>query len=220
MKHFKEFGVAQSGNIVNEAHRANVPVDRVARGYTYTTRDDGFPPTNLAMPENPFVVEVLGAQNILDVGCGVGRNLPWIMEHTHARYHGLDPNPVMLENFWKVTDPKYKDPRRVELYDDIDLLPPGLQMDVVVVTFVFQHLGFRAPPDVMNVTDITRRIRDHTRRGTVWILLEHELEELWIRRWTTENNIKPDVFIPYYKGLPELLHRGDQSHLIIWKEPT
>ena len=219
MKRFAEYGVARSENIVNEAGRAGVPVDRVARGYTYNTSSNEFPSTRLDMPGNPFVKDVLEANQILEIGCGVGRNLPWIMDNTKAQYHGLDPNPVMLESFWKVTDTKYNDPNRVFLYDDINLLPPGMMFDVVFSVFVFQHLGYRSAPDVMNVTDITQRVMEHTRSGTVWILYEHQNEEPWIDRWIKENGVTPNVWMPRYHGLPEMLDRGDDAHLIIWKQP-
>lgn len=215
MKHFAEYGVANSENIVREANVARVPVEKVARGFTYTTRDDDFPPTRLIWPDNPFNEAVKNAEVILDVGCGVGRNLPFIYDNTNANYIGLDPNPVMLEHFWTVTDRKYQTDR-VVLVQDINTIADSI--DVVVSTFVFQHLGFRAPNGVMNVTDITQKIMEHTHPGSVWILYEHEREEGWISRWMTENGVTPDVYVRDYTGWPELLHRGSDAHLIIWKQ--
>lgn len=218
MKELKEFGVAHSSRILAEAEAKNVDVDLVARGYTYTTRDDGFPSTNLACDDNPFANDVLLADAILDFGCGVGRNLPWIHENTHAHYYGVDPNPVMLDNFWKVTDPKYDD-GTVWLGDSFENIPENTGFDVVVSTFVMQHLAYEFTPEgVMNLTDITQEIMKYTREGTIWFLLEHEMERPWLDRWFDENDIEPDVFIMNYGGQPDLVHRGQYSHLVIWRQ--
>lgn len=216
MKRFEQYGIARAENILREAEYANVAVERVARGYTYNTNDNQFPSTRLDMVENPFVNEVKAAKNILEIGCGVGRNLPWIYENTDAIYWGVDPNPVMLDSFWKITDKKYDD--RTILMTDLCDIPIATTFDVVLSVFVFQHLGYRAPEGVMNVTDITQEIMKNTRSGTVWIVYEHEGEELWQARWFSENRIQPDVYIRNYRGLPELLDRGDGSHLIIWRQ--
>ena len=215
-KKLLEYGVSRSENIINEAKSAKVEEYLVARGYTYTMRDDSFPPTRLANDDNPFSDAILAAKNILDFGCGVGRNLPWIYENTEATYYGIDPNQIMLDNFWVVIDKKYKD--RTVLMSDFSELPDGLIFDMVVSTFVFQHLGYRSPEDAMNVTDMTQKIMQYTRKGTIWFLLEHEGEESWLDRWFTENDIEPDVFELNYTGLPEMTHRGTAAHLIIWKQ--
>ena len=215
MKTLQEYGVANSGNIINEAKRDNRPIEEMARGYTYTTSDDRFPPTDLAM-DNPFAADVLAAKNVFELGCGVGRNVPWIAENTEAMYYGLDPNEVMRESFWKVTDPKYAD--RVSVLDSFDAIPEDMVFDVVVSTYVMQHLGYRAPQGAMDVTDLTQEIMKHTHEGTIWYLLEHEREESWLDRWFTENDIDPDVFTINYGGQPDLLHRGQDNHLVIWRQ--
>ena len=215
-KRLIEFGVARSQNIINEAARANVSVTDVARGYTYTTRDDDFFSTPLVIPHNPFNAEVLAAKNILEIGCGVGRNLPWVYENTQAHYWGVDPNPVMLREFWNVTDTKYAD--RATIVADFSELPRDLVVDVVEVVFVFQHLGYRNPQEGMNVTEITREAMKFTRPGTIWWILEHEREERWMGRWFEDIGIEPDAFEFNYQGIPEMTHRGSDSHLVIWKQ--
>lgn len=215
-KVLQEYGVSSSDRIIAEAEKNAVSVTQVARGYTYTMRDDGFPPTDLAC-DNPFADDVLAAKKILDFGCGVGRNLPWIADNTDANYYGIDPNTVMLDNFWEVSDQKYDG--RVWLNDSLDNIPDDTVFDVVVSTFVMQHLGYRAPDGAMNVTDMTQEIMKHTREGTIWFLLEHEMEEPgWLQRWMDENDVEPDIFILNYGGQPDLLHRGQDDHLVIWKE--
>lgn len=215
-KILKEFGVSKSENILAEAKGSGVDVRAVARGYTYTTRDDEFPPTPLTFEGNPFNDEILAAKNILDFGCGVGRNLPWIAENTDAIYYGLDPNPVMLEQFWHVTDQKYGN--MAFLLKSFEDVPKDVVFDVVVSTYVFQHIGYRTPDDVMNSTDLTQEIMKHTRKGTIWFLLEHEQEESWLDRWFTENKIKPDFFELNWSKMPELTHRGIDAHLVMFKE--
>jgi SAM-dependent methyltransferase len=215
-KKLLEYGISRSENIKREAEKENVEVSAVARGFTYTMRGDQFPPTRLANDDNPFNEDILKAKTILDFGCGVGRNLPWIYDCTPATYYGIDPNPVMLDNFWVITDERYKD--RTVLASDFSELPDGIVFDVVVSVFVFQHLGYRAPDGAMDITDITQKIMQYTKTGTIWFLLEHELEESWLDRWFTENEIEPDVFKLNYRGLPEMTHRGWDAHLVIWKQ--
>jgi SAM-dependent methyltransferase len=182
---------------------------RLARGYTYTTRDDVLVPTNLLPMENPFTKEVLEAKYILDIVCGVGRN-------TDAIYIGLDPNESMLKFCWDWQDTKWKD--RVILCKSYDEIPAGVVFDVVVVTFVFQHIGYRPNEQQMNISDITTEARKFTKDGTIWFLYEHEGEEEWIERWFREQNWQPTVYIRNYTGLPELTHRGGYHHLIIVRE--
>ena len=50
------------------------------RGHTYTTRDDGFPPTPVISSINPFNDRILASSNVLEIGAGLGRNLPFVME--------------------------------------------------------------------------------------------------------------------------------------------
>lgn len=200
---------------------------RDARGYTYTTRDDGFPPTPFIFDANPFNRDILASNNVLEIGSGVGRNLPFVMEKTLANYYTVDPNENMLKYFWDVQDHKWK--ARVELCKDFNELPEGLKFDFVIVTFVFQHIGFRPSYGEMNVTDITKEAMKHTREGTIWFVMEHEREELWQERWLKECNITPEVYLkpggdPFGGGVliyPEfepMTHRGNDNNVIVFRE--
>lgn len=186
-----------------------------ARGNTYTTSADEYPPTRLVIPENPFNADVLSAKTVIDFGCGTGRNLPWVMENTAAHYVGIEPNPSMRDYFWEVQDHKYKD--RVSVISDFSEYTFDAA-DVIISTFVLMHLGYRAPHGVMNITDITQELIKLGKEGTVWVMFEHEREERWQDRWFYENNVSPDVYIKSYRGWPELLHRGLDHNLIIWKQ--
>lgn len=198
-----------------------------ARGYTYTTRDGQFPPTPFVSPINPFNEDILSSKHVMEIGTGVGRNLPFIMENTDAHYYGVDPNEKMIGYFWDIQDVKWKD--RVTLVTSFDQLPEDVRMDFVIVTFVFQHIGFRPGVGQMNVADITKEAMKHTKDGTVWFVLEHEREEMWQRRWMTECGINPTVYyipggdysgngqIPYPE-FASMTHRGNDNNIIIFKE--
>jgi len=198
-----------------------------ARGHTYTTRDDGYPPTPFISPLNPFNTDILESKNVLEIGPGVGRNLPFVMEQTNAHYYGVDPNVEMTKYFWDIQDPKWKD--RVTLCQNFKELPPEIEFDFVIVVFVFQHIGYRVPFGQMDIGDITLEAMQHTKVGTIWFVLEHEREEKWQQRWLTQCNIMPEVYykpggdhagggaIPY----PEfelMTHRGNDNNIIIFKE--
>ena len=58
-------------------------------------------------PKLNFDKKSYDGKKICDIGCGVGRNLPWIMENTSAIYVGLDPNTTMTDNFWEVQSQNY-----------------------------------------------------------------------------------------------------------------
>jgi len=217
MKRLTKFGVASK----------NYDDARFARGDTYTRLDDSFPPTNIACNQNPFKEELKTSKYILDFGCGVGRNLPWIMQNTTAHYVGLDPNQNMTQFFWDVQEMEghgisgWKG--RVSLFNEFSEIPEEIKFDYVISTFVLQHLGYRyIVINGLNLTEITQNIFSKMNNGAVFFAIEHDSEENWIPRWMGENNINPDVYIRSYKGLPELTDRDHTApngghHLIIFK---
>lgn len=186
-----------------------------AKDFTYTLGDGTPIPTPLVFEDNPFNSDVSAAKNILDFGCGIGRNLGWIMENTNAHYYGIDPNESMLQYFWHWQDTKWKN--RVTLVRSFEELPSDVIFDVVVITFVFQHIGYRPGEGSMNIDDMTVEIRKFTKEGTVWIMYEHEGEERWMGKWFANNNIKPNVYFPKFNRIEPMIHRGLHD-LIIWKE--
>jgi SAM-dependent methyltransferase len=217
MNKLKKFGVA--GKTYLEAE--------TAKGDTYTTNDGGFPSTNLGCSDNPFIEELNTARYILDFGCGVGRNLAWIMQNTDATYIGLDPNNSMTKFFWDVQEEQgynIEDWKpRVQIYNEFDDIPSDIKFDYVVSTFVLQHLGYRyINPDAMDLDDITKTIKSKLNNGAVWFSIEHDSEESWIEQWLSNNDINLDVYIRSYTGLPELTHRDHCApngghHLLIFK---
>ena len=197
-----------------------------AKGDTYTRLDGSFPPTNLACAENPFVTELQSAKFILDFGCGVGRNLPWIMENTDAVYIGLDPNTNMTDYFWEVQNERGYSKEdwegRVFVFNEFEEIPTSVKFDYVVSTFVLQHLGYRYEvPEGLNITGITRSVKEKCNPGAVWFALEHDSEEDWIPTWIEECDITFETCIRSYKGLPELTDRDHTAngghHLMIFK---
>ena len=201
-----------------------------AKGDTYTCLDGSFPSTNLGCDENPYKEELTTAKYILDFGCGVGRNLPWIMENTNATYVGLDPNTSMTEFFWDVQEEQGHNinewKNRVQIYSEFDEIPKDIKFDYIVTTFVLQHLGYRyINIDTMNIDDITKAIFTRLNNGAIWFSIEHDSEEYWIDQWIKSNNLNLDVYIRSYKGLPELTHRDHTApngghHLMIFKYET
>jgi len=200
-----------------------------ARGNTYTTHSDEFPSTNIACSENPFKEQLKTAKYILDFGCGVGRNLRWIMENTDANYIGLDPNTNMTQFFWDV---QYKEhgkivdqwKHRAMIVNQFSQISTNIKFDYVISTFVLQHLGYRyVVINGMNLTDITQQIISFMNDGAVFFAIEHDSEELWINKWLQECHINLDVYIRGYKGLPELTHRDATApngghHLMIFRK--
>lgn len=199
----------------------------IAKGYTYTTRDGQFPSTPIFSEFNVFSEEIKKSTNVIEIGCGVGRNLPIIMEQTNAHYYGVDPNELMHKYFWDLQDIKYKD--RVTLCKSFDEIPHNIKADFVLVTFVYQHIGFRPPIDQMNVVDISLEAMKHTKDGAIWFVLEHEREEHWQERWLNILGITPDIYfkpggnyagggyIPYPE-FESMTHRGNDNNLIIFRE--
>jgi SAM-dependent methyltransferase len=221
MQQLKKFGAAG----------IDYPTLEEAQGNTYTQHDGGFPSTNLACSENPYIKELQKAKYILDFGCGVGRNLPWIMENTTATYVGLDPNTTMTKHIWQVqVNRGYPNAQeewagRVFIYNDFAEIPQHITFDYVVTTFVLQHLGYRhVVPGGLDLTGLSKAVIGKCKPGAVWFLLEHDSEEDWITRWKTECNLDFTVYERSYKGLPELAERDYTApngghHLIILKTP-
>jgi cyclopropane fatty-acyl-phospholipid synthase-like methyltransferase len=216
MKQFRAYGVASKLYDTPDA----------AAGDTYTDKDGSLVVAPFAFPANPYSQEVLNASNIFEIGTGVGRNIRWIMENTKANYFGVEPNPNMYKYIWNFVDSKYKD--RCYISQTFDSIINSVKYDVVISTFVFQHIGYMPDehePNTENVSDITNHIRKNTKLGTIWILYEHDSEDLWIDRWFNEQHIKPDVYIRGFKEVPQLTLRDSCApngghHLIIWKETS
>ena len=205
MSDLKSFGVAAG------AHKDA----QTAKDYTYTTSHGGFPSTILTPPHNPFPVK--DSKYILDLGCGVGRNLPWIMENTNAHYVGLDPNTSMTKYFWDLQKEKYKD--RVTLINSFNDLP-DVKFDWVVSTFVLQHLGYRYNISP-NITEIYNKVSEYTHEDSHWFLIEHDSEEQWINRFKQETGVEFRVYQRSYTWQENLTHRDNTApngghHLIIW----
>jgi SAM-dependent methyltransferase len=217
MNKLKKYGVADK----------NYSNAEEAKGDTYTQMDGGFPPTNLACKENPFIQELQNAKYILDLGCGVGRNLPWILENTTAIYVGLDPNTTMTEHFWEVQATRGYEKEawqeRVIVCNDFSEIDSEIKFDYVVSTFVLQHLGYRYEvAEGLNITGITKEVRSRCNPGAVWFALEHDSEENWIPIWAGECDLSFEVYLRSYKGLPELTERDHTApngghHLILFK---
>lgn len=192
----------------------------MAKAYTYDDSQKTFPPTPLNFIENPFRDEVMQAQNILEVGCGVGRNLPWIIEHTKAKFYGVDPNPSMINYFKELYKDKPSD--RYEIHSSFESLPK-IKFDVVLFTFVLQHISYRPGNESMHVDHIIQNCFDFSGGNTVFIVIEHDQEEVgWIEKWIKNNKIVPDVFIRDWtrKGkcsVASLTDRGSHD-LIIFKQ--
>ena len=119
MPELKKFGVA--GKDYENAE--------LAKGDTYTRLDGSFPSTNLACDENPYKDKLKTSKYNLDFGCGVGRNIPWIMENTAATYIGLDPNTTMTKFIWDIQDKTLK----IYHYDVKEYLAKKLQIDEPVL---------------------------------------------------------------------------------------
>ena len=218
MEKLKKYGVAAREYTTAEE----------ARGDTYTKLDGSFPTTNLGCEENPFIAELQAAKFILDLGCGVGRNLAWIIENTSAVYIGLDPNTYMTDYFWEVQKERGYSKEdlegRVFIYNDFEQIPDTVKFDYVVSTFVLQHLGYRFSVEGgLDITGITESVKARCNEEAVWFALEHDSEEDWIPRWTIECNITFETYIRTYKGLPELTDRDYLTnhhaghHLMIFK---
>lgn len=210
MKEFKAFGVASK--MYNNA--------KEAADDTYTTKEGKLESTPLIFEDNPFNDDVKEANNIFEIGFGVGRNVPWIMENTNAHYYGVEPNPTMFNAFWEYNNIKYQD--RIHIYQDFKELPKKIKFDAVLSTFVLQHIGYMPPKNIMNVNDIISNIRLYTQPDTIWIMLEHDSEDSWIEQMFNDQDISPDVYIRRYKGIESMTHRDHTTHtghhLIIWKE--
>lgn len=192
-----------------------------AEKMTYLTSDGRLVPQPLIIKENPYNEEIKNANCILEIGCGVGRNVPWIMENTDAVYFGLDPNQSMLDHFWANRNKQWE--YRISITSswpvDNKLIP---KIDVVLCVFVFQHLSYEKCPELtMNPTDIANHIRLHTHDDTIWFMLENgKRENGWQKRWFEETGFQPEVYIPGWENksdYPELGHRGGHN-LIIFKE--
>lgn len=217
MKKFVQAGISKNDIYID--------VDNAITG-TYTDNNPHLISKHIhipfAFPDNPFNNEVLNAKNILEIGAGCGRNVPWLMENTKAKYFGIEPNLSMSRWFYdhkpernKIFKEEWRE--RIYITDHFDEVIKAQSFDLVIETFVFMHIGFRTPDDVMNVADITNEIKKYTAKGAIWISIAHDSEEGgWIERWLSECDLKPTVYERNYTKVEEMTYRGGH-HLIIIK---
>lgn len=208
----KVFGVAS----------VEMPNSHEAKGYTYTMNDGSFPSTILSPPLNPYTFD--NAKNILDFGCGVGRNLAWIMQNTDANYIGLEPNSSMRKYFWDIQEEQYPDEYeswkdRVTLASTFSEIP-DVKVDWFVSTFVMQHLGYRLNV-TPNLTDIYNELMKFAHDDSHWFLIEHDSEENWIEHFQEQTGVEFEVYERSYTWQENLTHRdhcapNGGNHLIIW----
>jgi SAM-dependent methyltransferase len=148
-------------------------------------------PTPFDMKENPAKEKILGAKNVLEIGCGPGRNFPFFMQKTAAFYTGVDPSEDMLKYFWEIHD-RQKYQSRTYISTDFDDTVTSKHYDVVISTLVFQHIHYgRHVKGIWDVGDITDQIRKNTGKGTIWFLWEHQGEGAWINKWLNDNKFAP-----------------------------
>lgn len=207
MKTFRKFGVASK----NYDNHFDAATD------TYGTKSGIWPPTPICIPENPFLEECKHARNVLEIGCGVGRNLHSVMTETNANYYGIDPNENMTRWFWEHGDnSKWRD--RAVIGNSFDVLPKDLRVDLVLSIFVLQHIGFRPDSSTMDVYDIGMKIKEYTVDGCIWYMLEHNHEERdWLQVWLTMMEFVPVIKIPVESvpSLHEMTSRGTHDFIVI-----
>ena len=196
------------------------PNIEMAKAFTYDDAVGSFPPTPLIFDENPFNHQVLNAKNILEVGCGVGRNVPWVVSSTKTKYYGIEPNPSMLRYFKVQNESVPSD--RCEIHSSFESLPE-IKFDVIFFTFVLQHITYRPENESMHIDHIIQQCFKYANQETVFILIEHEQEEPgWLEKWFKNNSIIPDVYIRDWtrKGkcsINSITDRGSHD-LIIFKK--
>ncbi len=129
--------------------------------------------------------QILQAKKIFEIGCGLGRNLEWIMKNTKANYYGVEPNDTVLTHFWEYeSNLEYKE--RVYLSNSFNEEIKKHKFDIIVCMFVFQHIGYRTTniKNAMDIDEITHEILPMTTKDTLWFLVEHEHEEAnWQAKW-------------------------------------
>ena len=135
--------------------------------------------------------QILQAKKIFEIGCGLGRNLEWIMKNTKAKYYAIEPNPAVIKYFWEYENNlEYKE--RVYLSSSFDEEIKKHKFDIVVCMFVFQHISYRhnkgSDKNAMDIDEITHEILPMTNSNTIWLLAEHESEEAnWQAKWIMNN---------------------------------
>ena len=175
------------------------------------------PSTPLCCKSNPFCKEIKEAKNILEIGCGFGRNVTWIIENTNAKYFGIDPNKSVAASFQERNRRHDKD--RIYFTHEFDEIITENKYDVILTTYVFQHLAPQPTKlDVMNLNEITEEIFKVTKPGTIWFLIDHEAEKRhWQRDWFKRFNIKPEIYIKDCQDFEEI-HPIGKHNLTIFKQ--
>ena len=91
--------------------------------------------------------------NVLEIGCGWGRNAQWFKDKININYYGFDTSQTSLRYFNDLQLPK----ERFYTSLDIDQVILSQKYDLIFSTFVLQHIGFYGG-DILDVNGITKSL--------------------------------------------------------------
>ena len=172
---------------------------------TYHNKDIELSLFPLWIKENIFRNELKEIQNgkILELGSRNGANKKWIEKNTSYEYFGVE-----------ISD-RYQN--RDKIYGSLDLISDGVDFDIVLSNNFFSNLK--------KSTDINlayRKVCSRIKKDCVWIMIEHEEDSLWLDKFSIENEIYPEIYIPLWNVIGrcsiDWMCYDRKVSLIMWRQ--
>ena len=134
------------------------------------------------------------ASNVLEIGCGWGRNAQYFINEKHINYYSFDPSPTSLMYFKRLN----LSSDRFYISHDLDNKITSNKYDLIFSTFVLQHVGFLpgntlVDDNTLDSESLTQTLLQNLKVGGFWVSYESRCGQMgwnpdvWLKR-IFENN--------------------------------
>lgn len=122
------------------------------------------------------------ASNVLEIGCGWGRNAQFFRKENHINYFAFDASSAALKFFDLLKLPK----NRFFVSQTINKKILEREYDLIYSTLVLQHIGFKTSNDQIDSEDIANMLLPSLKVGGFWVSYELNVGQ---------NNWNPDLWL-------------------------
>jgi len=123
------------------------------------------------------------AKNVLEIGCGCGRNAQFFSNKEynteHIKYYGIDTSETSLKYFYN--NSYYKLSK--DLYyttKELDETILSIKYDLIFTCYTLQHIGINKDVGAYTSIELTEKLLKNLKTNGYWISYEHRIGQ---NRW-------------------------------------